>query len=113
MIDKTNILFDEREPIVKSKLKEFSNSQIVVTDRLHGMIFAALTGTPCIALNNSDRKVEGVYAWLSDLPFIFFAKNIDDLNKFFPIALRNGAGRFDGRSYTKHFENLNNALMNS
>ena len=31
---------------------EFKSSELVITDRLHGMIFCAITSTPCIAMRN-------------------------------------------------------------
>lgn len=52
------------------KLKEFQRVKLVLTDRLHGMIFAAITGTPCIALDNSTGKVKGVYEWIHNLKYI-------------------------------------------
>ena len=51
-------------------LKKLSGARFVVTDRLHGMLFCAVTGPPCIALDNVSRKVSGGYAWLSHLPYI-------------------------------------------
>lgn len=67
-----------REREVADKLREFSSARLVVTDRLHGMIFAAITGTPCVALNNSNGKVGAVYEWISDVPYVAFAENIDE-----------------------------------
>ncbi len=54
------------------KWNEFSSVQLVVTDRLHGMVFSAITGTPCIALDNISHKVYGAYQWLSYLPYLRF-----------------------------------------
>lgn len=49
----------------KHKFLEFINlvkkSKLFVTDRLHGMLFAAITGTPCIAIDNKSGKVKGVF----------------------------------------------------
>lgn len=54
-------------------------SKLVLTDRLHCMLFCAITGTPCIALDNSNHKVRGVYDdWLSDVPYIHFCDGIVD-----------------------------------
>jgi pyruvyl transferase EpsI len=51
--------------------------QVVVTDRLHCMIFCALTRTPCVVLSNSNHKIEGVYrTWLESLPYITFSGNL-------------------------------------
>ena len=64
---------------IEEKILEFKKSKLVITDRLHGMIFATISGTPCIAINNLSKKVEGVYSlWLSELDYI---KVVDDLNK--------------------------------
>ena len=54
-------------------LNKYSNSELVVTDRLHGMIFAAITGTPCIVLSNSNHKIEETYKdWLRGCNYIKF-----------------------------------------
>ena len=63
---------------VTAKLREFTRAQLVVTDRLHGMIFAAITGTPCVALNNGNGKVGAVYKWISDVPYVTFAESVDE-----------------------------------
>ena len=63
-------------------LKKVKNSKLFVTDRLHGMIFAAITGTPCIAFNNKSGKVKGVYEWISkNNEYIKFVDNNSSLEK--------------------------------
>ena len=69
----------ERNDEVDKKLDEFYKSRLVVTDRLHGMIFAAITGTPCIAFGNSNGKVKAVYKWIEELPYIYFVNNVDEM----------------------------------
>ena len=60
-------------------LNKISNSSLVITDRLHAMIFAAITGTSCIALNNKSGKVKGVYEWLHKYnKYIHFAESYDN-----------------------------------
>lgn len=65
-----NVSKYEREQRLHQKLSEFSRSALVITDRLHGMLFAAITGTPCIALDNVSKKVSAQYAWVKHLPYI-------------------------------------------
>ena len=36
------------------------------------MLFAAVTGTPCIALDNVSKKVSGAYEWIQYLDYIQF-----------------------------------------
>ena len=77
----------ERKILVNQKLMEFGKSKIVVTDRLHGMIFAAITSTPCIAFDNKSQKVSAAYQWIKDLPYIYL---VDHSNyKTFDRELQN------------------------
>lgn len=73
---------EKRKELLQEKLDEFSRAQLVITDRLHGMLFSAITGTPCIALDNSSGKVAGVYDWIKDLNYVKLAKNMNELSLF-------------------------------
>lgn len=66
---------DDGDHLVIGKLAEFKEAQLVITDRLHGMVFAAITGTPCVAINNANKKVENVYRWLENLEYVKFSEN--------------------------------------
>lgn len=68
-----------RNMALHSKWLHFGSAGLVVTDRLHGMIFAAITGTPCIAMDNISRKVSGVYAWIKELPYIRVLDKTSDI----------------------------------
>lgn len=72
----------DRKTEVYAQLEKFSKAKLVITDRLHGMIFAAITATPCIAFDNSNGKVGGVYdEWLKDNEYVKFCKTEDDFKK--------------------------------
>lgn len=58
--------YEDRKMAVSEKLEEFAQYKLVITDRLHGMIFSILAGTPCLAFDNSNHKISGVYSWLKD-----------------------------------------------
>lgn len=60
----------EREGELQKLLEEFRHTELVITDRLHGMLFCAVTGTPCLAIDNISHKVSGVYKWIEKLDFI-------------------------------------------
>lgn len=65
--------------VLTSKFNEFKSYQLVITDRLHGMVFAAITGTPCIALANYNHKVSGTYAWIRNLDYVRYVEGLDNL----------------------------------
>lgn len=70
---------DIRKKLVYRKLSEFARAEFVVTDRLHGMIFSAITNTPCFVLPTYNHKVVSCYeTWLRDNDNIVF---VNDLNK--------------------------------
>lgn len=64
---------------VMKKMQQFASAKFVITDRLHCMIFCTLVGTPCIAMDNSSKKIKGVYEkWLKNLDYIVFCENEND-----------------------------------
>ncbi|MCK9309441.1 MAG: polysaccharide pyruvyl transferase family protein [Candidatus Cloacimonetes bacterium] len=75
-----NVTKSMRERELSKKFSEFSHVKLVITDRLHGMLFAAVTGTPCIAFNNLSKKVGGVYQWISSLHYVKILNNADNLS---------------------------------
>ncbi len=71
------------DDVIEHKIKEFASAKLVVTDRLHGMIFSAVTGTPCIVFNNLDGKVFAQHEWIKDLEYIKACNNFDEFLKAF------------------------------
>ncbi|MCI7380919.1 MAG: glycosyltransferase [Hungatella hathewayi] len=55
----------ERMPALLNVWNKFSNSKLVITDRLHGVIFSYITNTPCVALANFNHKVKSTSTMLS------------------------------------------------
>lgn len=82
VLDK-NIDVAGRESEVYAKLKEFASAKLVITDRLHAMLFAAITGTPCIAFDNKTGKISGVYEWIKSLDYISFVSEIESTDSLF------------------------------
>lgn len=98
-----------RKKEVEEKLEEFATSKFVITDRLHGMIFSAITGTPCIVLSGKSFKTKGVYEMLSNIPYILFRdsseKNMDtalkEVSAFFDVKCV-----FDNTKVKQTFDNM-------
>lgn len=70
---------EKREEALNEKYTQFQCAQLVITDRLHGMIFAAITGTPCIVMDSKSPKLRGCYAWIRQLDYIRFAESPDQI----------------------------------
>ena len=57
VIDKQIITLEQSKEEVSNKLRQIASYEIVITDRLHGMIFCAITQTSCIVLRNFNHKI--------------------------------------------------------
>ena len=68
--------------------------KVVITDRLHCMIFCVINRTPCIVLDNSNHKISGIYgAWLRNIPYIKMVEN-NDIGNIISCALK-----MEGKAY--------------
>lgn len=76
-----NVHPKDREKRVYEKLREFAKKKLVVTDRLHAMLFSVITNTPCLAFNNKSGKVKGVYKWISNQGYVFFVESLDEFKE--------------------------------
>ena len=75
------IYCNEREEVVEAKFEQFRNAELVITDRLHGMIFSVITSTPCIALGNYNHKIESSFEWLKNQGYIRFLKSTENIEE--------------------------------
>jgi len=72
---------DSRIRELNKKWDQFRKAKIVITDRLHGMVFAVITGTPCIVFDNYNQKVQKTYIdWLQECNGIKFVDVKRDFN---------------------------------
>lgn len=91
---------------IAEKLTQWQGAKVLITDRLHGMIFAAITGTPCIVLSNYNHKVRGTYEWIRYLPYIRFAESVEDVAGLLPELLALEECRYDNTPLLPYFEKL-------
>jgi len=66
-----------REKELNDMFNKFSRSKVVITDRLHGMVFCVITKTPCIVTKSLDHKVTGTYEWVKELNYIKLVDKLD------------------------------------
>lgn len=90
-----NLSIEQYEDAVFAKLKQIASSQLVITDRLHGMIFSVITRTPCILLPSKSPKIKGVYQWVKQNKYIKLIDNIQDLPKAIDEVLAADNSVFD------------------
>lgn len=112
-IKQNNLSLETRNIELNKIWQKFRESEVVVTDRLHGMIFCAITETPCVAINNSNKKVSRVYnKWLRDYSFIHMLEYFDTniIIKEINILKNKQETKYDSNLVTDKFEELKHQL---
>lgn len=96
---------EERRAALDAKFDEFRASELVVTDRLHAMIFSAITGTPCIVVDSKSPKVRGCYEWIRHLDYIRFADDPEQIGEIYR-QIPDKEHRFDNQIYAEYYQEL-------
>ena len=92
---------------------DFKKAELVITDRLHGMIFCYITGTPALVFLNNNHKVKSSYFWINNAPHI---KLVEDLSEdAIKQALKEIKGKqteIDSTNFLKKYQPLLSAIKN-
>lgn len=112
VINKT-VTKEKREKELNKMFDRFLKSKVVITDRLHGMVFCAITKTPCIVTKSLDHKVTGTYQWIKDLNYIRLVESIE-FESIQPIIeeLNSIKVKNDINFKEMHFDKLTSTLIN-
>lgn len=75
-IGRNKMNIEEREVELYKIWTAFKSAELVITDRLHGMIFCYITNTPCLVFQNNNHKIIETYEWIKE------NQNIQLINEF-------------------------------
>lgn len=107
-----SIPIKNREKELTQKFNEFSGASLVITDRLHGMIFCAITRTPCIVINSKSPKVKGCYDWIKHLDYIQFADHISQITALYQ-AIPVGEHNYCNTHLLPYYQELMDDISNT
>lgn len=126
IIDNTNIdvsfvdtkiddtfIYNKRYYLLEQFLERVSKAEVIVTDRLHGMIFAYITGTPAVVLPNSNNKIKMCYEWIRNCGFIHFIPSYttDDFKLALDSALTDKVDKSTLESNNVYFQSIFNNIF--
>lgn len=84
----------DREILISNIVKQFSNYQVIITDRYHGTIFSQVANTPVIVLSSTDHKLSSGVKWFPQSVFgekVFYVNDLDEAYEKAKMILdRNG-----------------------
>ncbi|GHH98658.1 polysaccharide pyruvyl transferase family protein [Neobacillus kokaensis] len=105
-VNKYDVDCDHREIELNKLFNTFKTAKVIITDRIHGMIFAAITETPCVVLSNYNYKVKGTYEWIKHLNYIKFAKGPDEINGQVKELLNFNTDKYDNSFANKYYNEI-------
>lgn len=95
---------------IDTKIRELSNADLVLTDRLHGMVLTALSSTNCIVFSNYNYKVKGVYNWLKKYKGIHFYEKNENISDI-ADTLKNITYKYDYKKYSEYFDQMSKIIF--
>lgn len=114
MLAQSTVPLEKQETVVMEKLQQFAQAKLVITDRLHCMIFCVLAKTCCIALNNKTKKVEGVYnTWLKKVPYVRLATQENLIEQADELLKQATQMEYELKDFSEEFIPLKNKLKES
>lgn len=100
------VSFEKRNEEIKNKWAEFSEAKLIITDRLHAMIFAVRNGVPCIILDNKTGKVFGVYQWLKGKYLIECASSSQEVLELIEKIEQRETKEYDNKLLKSEFDKM-------
>lgn len=105
-----SVSVEHRENELDRKFETFRTAKLVITDRLHGMIFAAITGTPCIVINSKSPKVRGCYEWIKELGYIRFVEDPSEITEVYNL-MNTATCTYSNEHLQQYYQELKHYLL--
>ena len=106
------VLPENRAAELSRQIAAFKRAKLVITDRLHGMVFCAISGTPCVVINSQSPKVKGCYEWIRDLGYIRFCDDVSQLTDIIQ-SLPSGVHPYDNAALQPYFSELEKDILSA
>lgn len=97
-----DVLQQNRKLALQRQIQLLRQYEAVVTDALHGMIFCAVAGVPCVALDNVSGKLSGVYEWIREISYIALASSAKEVGtRLSEVVNQDGRYAFPYKDYAE------------
>lgn len=92
-----HIDFDQGDEYIREICDKMKQYRCVITDRLHGTVFAMKTEVPCITIDNLTHKITGMLKWQDNEKYVLLHTNDEfDAKEEIEVAVerKNKAGKY-------------------
>ena len=106
------ISWEEGKKLLDEIVKRIQKYDLVITDRLHGMILSTISETPCIAYDSLTKKIRRTYDWIGKGSKTIFMEEFseDSLIENISVLYENLECRYEVP--TAAFDNMAECLRN-
>lgn len=106
------VSIENRRTRVKETLNLFSKAKFVITDRLHGLILAIITGTPVLFFDNLTKKVSLTADFLRELEVVCDYESYDSLDGALNDLLNKSPRPYSSKYLDEYYLDLKNNIDN-
>ena len=105
----------ESKKYVSNMLKKISQYELVITDRLHGMIFSVITRTSCIVIKTYNHKISSSYEWFNYLDYVKFlnSNNINEFNNLINYFKNKNTDNIYNKKHFDKYYNIIRQILNN
>jgi len=97
---------ENREEFIDYILSEFSKAELIITDRLHGMVLSTLSQTPCVAIKNYNHKITSLYNWIKDEKYVEVVTSVDEIEEKINMVMKDKNPKLSSEKLLKKFSPL-------
>ena len=98
---------EDFECILQKTIIEYESYQLIITDRYHGTIFAAIANTPVIVLATNDHKVKSGIEWFKENNYcsVFYADTLEAAFTMAKKILKSNKRFINENCFAAHYYN--------
>jgi hypothetical protein len=100
----------EAEELLRRKWSLFSGKELIITDRLQGMMFAVITGTPCIVVGSENSVLAKTYPTVSGCGYLDYVTDTGKLEDAIGRMMHAAGKKKYVPDYSRDFRKLDRML---
>lgn len=104
------VSINDRKTVLENLFLTFQSSELVITDRLHGLIISVITSTPCIVFSNFNHKIIYSHKWIESYKSVYLLYDISQIEIILDNFKSDKLELYNAKEFDVFFENIFSVL---